>query len=174
MPFTNIASTVKVINLWISLKSLGFRKYFFSTWIGFFSLLFPVFLIVEDQNYCLHWWYCKVLLSNWLKVFISLFVWTYNQLDYQQYLELWEPRYHSHQDILLNLILGISFKIIAEWLHHYKQLWVTPNTYVGHTITETGISIELELYNFRGVYYQIFDSVVGDMVNIFFKLLYQE
>ena len=51
---------------------------------------------------------------------------------------------------------------------------MTPNAYVGHTVTETGLSIELELYNFRGVYYQIFDSVVGDMVNIFFKLLYQE
>ena len=51
---------------------------------------------------------------------------------------------------------------------------MTPHVYVCHTVTETGPSLELELYNIRGAYYSIFDSVVGDMVTIFFKLLYQE
>ena len=49
-----------------------------------------------------------------------------------------------------------------------------PHVYVGHTFTENGVSLELDLYNLRVVYYPIFYCVVGDMVTTFFKLCDQE
>ena len=49
-----------------------------------------------------------------------------------------------------------------------------PRVDVGYTVTETGITLDIDLDTLRGVYYTIFDNVGGDTVPILFKLGYRE
>ena len=74
------------------------------------------------------------------------------------------------QDSFLNLLLDISFEILADCLNHCTRLLVIPHVYVGHMVTETSLTLDIYLDTLRNVHYTIFDHVVDDTVPILFKL----